>query len=465
VIVHTADDQCTVGDDGRCSGCGATHAAPCPGCGATAYGRPGCERCSPPPPLAIMVVEVEPGRLEVTAEVPADLVAAVYQCPTCGDNGYILGGVGNAPDEQAEDPCPDCAPGGRYHRAATTNPASAAIYGAVPRRPITELETAAARAAGVPGADRYPTRILGMFTLDGRGRVEPAAEPYAGPFYFADENAGAAASAKRVEAEVVAPPVVGADLGDQPAIAAVLAIDLTDPRVWPVLDPARGVATSVTRAELRELPREVIADLLAGVPVPLERRGDRLEIAPAFTAARPCHCGYPALRPIHTGGKDCSRSEPTAIEPVVGEVDWSSLMEPTGYTIESRRVMDAAELVDLATVHGFGHPDVTLTSQITVSSPPVEPGKAGAYVDLRVYVRPRDLGRGRIIAAHLHELAAAVYRATPATGWPVAIVTAGDCALPSGYVGRIAVELENASERGPALEAIRAMHELGSRPW
>lgn len=400
MIVHTADDQCTVGDDGRCSGCGATHAAPCPGCGATAYGRPGCERCSPPP-LAIMIAEVE-----------------------------------------------------------VVNPASAAIYGARPLSPITECETAAARAAGVPGADRYPTRILGTFTLDGRGRVEPAAEPYAGPFYFADENAGAAASAKRVEAEVV-----GADLGDQPATAHVLAIDLTEPRVWPVLDPARGVATSVSRAELRELPRERIAELLAGVPVPLERRGDRLEIAPAFTAARPCHCGYPALRPIHTGGKDCPRSEPTAIDPVVGEVDWSSLMEPTGYTIESRRVMDAAELVDLATVHGFGHPDVTLTSQVTVSSPPVEPGKAGAYVDLRVYVRPRDLGRGRIIAAHLHELAAAVYRATPAAGWPVAIVTAGDCALPSGYVGRIAVELEHASERGPALAAIRAMHELGSRPW
>ena len=40
---HTADDQCTVGPDGVCTGCGATHAAPCPSCGGAAYHRPGCD--------------------------------------------------------------------------------------------------------------------------------------------------------------------------------------------------------------------------------------------------------------------------------------------------------------------------------------------------------------------------------------------------------------------------------------
>jgi hypothetical protein len=38
---------------------------------------------------------------------------AAYRCLTCGDNGYVLGGVGNSPDEQAEDPCPDCGPAAR----------------------------------------------------------------------------------------------------------------------------------------------------------------------------------------------------------------------------------------------------------------------------------------------------------------------------------------------------------------
>ena len=294
-----------------------------------------------------------------------------------------------------------------------------------------------------------------------------------------------AAAAFNAEAEIAAQLDVGADLGVGPATAHLVAIDLRAPAAWPVLDPR---AASLSRAELVAMPREQIDALLAGraaaaviesvVPVPpdLERRTlaavHRAELDPplrAAFAALACPCGYPATRTIHTGGELCPRDEPTAIAPVDDD------REPTAAELAAAHAAcaiddaivlerrDAAAELEAATVHGFGHADVTLRSLVSISSPPVAPGKSGAFVDLRVFVRPSDQQRGRLVEAHLHELAAAVLRDT-AGDWPVSIVLAGDCRLRSGYVGRVVVELDQA-ERGAALAAVRAISALGSRPW
>lgn len=39
---HAKDDDCQLGADRTCTGCGAAHGDPCLECGGRAYHRPGC---------------------------------------------------------------------------------------------------------------------------------------------------------------------------------------------------------------------------------------------------------------------------------------------------------------------------------------------------------------------------------------------------------------------------------------
>lgn len=44
---HSHDTDCTVGDDGECTGCHVYHGDPCPTCGQRAYHADGCDEISP----------------------------------------------------------------------------------------------------------------------------------------------------------------------------------------------------------------------------------------------------------------------------------------------------------------------------------------------------------------------------------------------------------------------------------